>query len=177
MVWGFFKKLVIADNVGADRQQGLHAGRAGLRDLVGRRLRVRGPDLRGLLGLQRHRPRHGALLGFDLMKNFDHPYLARTREFWRRWHISLSTWFRDYVYIPLGGSRGRRTLAQSAPHLPALRLLARRELEFPAVGRLSRPVARRRLPTPARPRSPGLRCAASRRCGRSSCSCSSTSAG
>lgn len=38
--------------------------------------------------------------------NFDHPYLSRSiREFWRRWHISLSTWFRDYVYIPLGGSR------------------------------------------------------------------------
>jgi D-alanyl-lipoteichoic acid acyltransferase DltB (MBOAT superfamily) len=47
------------------------------------------------------------LLGFELMKNFDHPYLSESpAEFWRRWHISLSTWFRDYVYIPLGGSRG-----------------------------------------------------------------------
>ncbi|MDP3913140.1 MAG: MBOAT family O-acyltransferase [Bacteroidota bacterium] len=46
------------------------------------------------------------LLGFDLMQNFKTPYLARNfREFWRRWHISLSTWFRDYVYIPLGGNR------------------------------------------------------------------------
>ncbi|WP_273275459.1 MBOAT family O-acyltransferase, partial [Maribacter polysiphoniae] len=45
-------------------------------------------------------------LGFDLMKNFDSPYLSKSiTEFWRRWHISLSTWFRDYVYIPLGGSR------------------------------------------------------------------------
>lgn len=45
-------------------------------------------------------------LGFDLMKNFDNPYLSKSiTEFWRRWHISLSTWFRDYVYIPLGGSR------------------------------------------------------------------------
>ncbi|MFT7072788.1 MBOAT family O-acyltransferase [Patiriisocius sp. Uisw_017] len=45
-------------------------------------------------------------LGFDLMKNFDTPYFARSiTDFWRRWHISLSTWFRDYVYIPLGGSR------------------------------------------------------------------------
>ncbi len=45
-------------------------------------------------------------LGFDLMKNFSRPYLAWSpTEFWRRWHISLSTWFRDYVYIPLGGSR------------------------------------------------------------------------
>ncbi len=46
------------------------------------------------------------ILGFDLMKNFDTPYFARSiTDFWRRWHISLSTWFRDYVYIPLGGSR------------------------------------------------------------------------
>jgi alginate O-acetyltransferase complex protein AlgI len=45
-------------------------------------------------------------MGFDLMKNFDTPYFAKSiTDFWRRWHISLSTWFRDYVYIPLGGSR------------------------------------------------------------------------
>ena len=45
-------------------------------------------------------------LGVDLMENFDRPYAARSfREFWRRWHISLSTWFRDYVYFPLGGNR------------------------------------------------------------------------
>ena len=47
-------------------------------------------------------------LGFDLMTNFRMPYLARSpSEFWRRWHISLSTWLRDYLYIPLGGNRGR----------------------------------------------------------------------
>jgi len=46
-------------------------------------------------------------MGFRIMLNFDHPYLATgLGDFWRRWHISLSTWFRDYVYIPLGGSRG-----------------------------------------------------------------------
>ena len=46
------------------------------------------------------------MLGFDLMKNFDRPYFATSlQDFWRRWHISLSTWFRDYVYIPLGGNR------------------------------------------------------------------------
>ena len=46
------------------------------------------------------------MLGFRLMKNFDSPYLSRSiKEFWRRWHISLSTWFSDYVYIPLGGNR------------------------------------------------------------------------
>lgn len=46
------------------------------------------------------------ILGFRLMKNFDHPYLSGSiAEFWRRWHISLSTWFKDYLYIPLGGNR------------------------------------------------------------------------
>ena len=46
------------------------------------------------------------VLGFDLMRNFRHPYASRSvGEFWRRWHISLSTWFKDYVYVPLGGSR------------------------------------------------------------------------
>jgi len=51
----------------------------------------------------------GGLLGFRLPLNFAHPYTAATMtEFWRRWHISLSTWFRDYLYIPLGGNRGSR---------------------------------------------------------------------
>ncbi|MBP3278609.1 MAG: MBOAT family protein, partial [Butyrivibrio sp.] len=46
------------------------------------------------------------ILGIDVMKNFDSPYMAKSiAEFWRRWHISLSTWLRDYVYIPLGGNR------------------------------------------------------------------------
>jgi len=49
------------------------------------------------------------VMGFTLMKNFDRPYIARSiSEFWRRWHISLSTWFRDYVYVPLGGNRVAR---------------------------------------------------------------------
>lgn len=48
----------------------------------------------------------GAMFGFDFCINFDYPYISKSiTEFWRRWHISLSTWFRDYVYIPLGGSR------------------------------------------------------------------------
>ncbi len=49
------------------------------------------------------------IMGIRLMKNFDHPYRAETvKEFWSRWHISLSTWFRDYLYIPLGGNRCKR---------------------------------------------------------------------
>lgn len=48
----------------------------------------------------------GKMLGFDFLENFNYPYIARSiQDFWRRWHISLSSWFRDYVYIPLGGSR------------------------------------------------------------------------
>lgn len=51
----------------------------------------------------------GRILGFRIERNFDAPYLATSlRDFWRRWHISLSTWLRDYLYIPLGGSRGGR---------------------------------------------------------------------
>lgn len=51
----------------------------------------------------------GKMLGFRFPENFDYPYMARSvREFWRRWHLSLSTWFRDYLYIPLGGSRRGR---------------------------------------------------------------------
>ncbi len=56
----------------------------------------------------------GRMLGFEFLKNFDYPYISRSiTEFWRRWHISLSTWFREYVYIPLGGNRrgaGRQAL-------------------------------------------------------------------
>lgn len=48
----------------------------------------------------------GKMLGFNFKENFEHPYISKSiREFWRRWHISLSTWFRDYLYIPLGGNR------------------------------------------------------------------------
>tara|TARA_R110000868_G_scaffold150063_3_gene372960 strand:+ start:20173 stop:21588 length:1416 start_codon:yes stop_codon:yes gene_type:complete len=48
----------------------------------------------------------GKMFGFDFLENFDHPYVSKSiQEFWRRWHISLSSWFRDYLYIPLGGNR------------------------------------------------------------------------
>ena len=48
----------------------------------------------------------GKIFGFHFPENFDHPYVSKSiTEFWRRWHISLGSWFRDYVYIPLGGNR------------------------------------------------------------------------
>jgi alginate O-acetyltransferase complex protein AlgI len=62
------------------------------------------------------------MLGFTYPKNFDYPYIARSiTEFWRRWHISLSSWFRDYVYIPLGGNR--RGLAKTLRNLLIVFLL------------------------------------------------------
>ena len=52
----------------------------------------------------------GYIFGFSFLENFDYPYISRSlTEFWRRWHISLSSWFKEYVYIPLGGSRCSRT--------------------------------------------------------------------
>lgn len=52
----------------------------------------------------------GKMFGFQLPENFNFPYIAKSiKEFWRRWHISLSTWFRDYVYIPLGGSKASKS--------------------------------------------------------------------
>lgn len=53
----------------------------------------------------------GRIMGFDIPKNFDHPYMSTTMgEFWRRWHITLGNWFKEYVYIPLGGSRVKTSL-------------------------------------------------------------------
>jgi alginate O-acetyltransferase complex protein AlgI len=52
----------------------------------------------------------GKIFGFDFMENFNYPYISKSiTEFWRRWHISLGSWFRDYVYIPLGGNRVSKT--------------------------------------------------------------------
>jgi D-alanyl-lipoteichoic acid acyltransferase DltB (MBOAT superfamily) len=112
--WGFFKKLVIADNVGtiANRVFALNdpsfeilwAGVFAFGIQIYADFSAYSDIARGV----------ARWLGFELMKNFDHPYLATSpSDFWRRWHISLSSWFRDYLYIPLGGSRHGlgRTLA------------------------------------------------------------------
>ena len=107
MLWGFFKKLVIADNLANivnpvydhyEQQNGLvlllatyffafqiYCDFSGYSDIA--------------IGAAR-------VMGIRLMTNFNVPYISRSvREFWTRWHISLSTWFRDYVYIPLGGNQ------------------------------------------------------------------------
>ena len=80
-----------------------------------------------------------ALLGYRFPRNFDQPYRAQSlREFWRRWHISLSTWLRDYLYMPLGGSRGGRwlTYAQPDDHHAARRLWHGAAWKFVAWGGL-----------------------------------------
>lgn len=107
MLWGFFKKMVVADNCAAD-----------LNPLWDSYSELSGINLLGLgilftfqiycdfsgysdiaIGCSR-------LFGFDLKQNFNLPFLSRSiPEFWRRWHISLTSWFRDYIYIPLGGNR------------------------------------------------------------------------
>ena len=108
ILWGLFKKIVIADNCAeyanlifnnSNEYSGstlvfgalfftfqIYADFSGYSDIA--------------IGTSR-------LFGFNLMRNFAFPYFSRDiAEFWRRWHISLSTWFRDYLYIPLGGSKG-----------------------------------------------------------------------
>jgi len=114
MAWGFFKKLVIADRLA------LHVN-----DVYADPSAHSGPQLAvataafayqiycDFSGYSDIAVGAARILGFRLMENFDAPYAATsTGEFWRRWHISLSTWFRDYVYVPLGGGRSgpwRRT--------------------------------------------------------------------
>lgn len=107
IIWGFFKKLVIADNVAL---------------IVHNVFQLPSPpffvlwvgafaftiqiyaDFSGYTDIARGTAR---LLGFELSINFNHPYLAHSPpDFWKRWHVSLSQWIRDYLYIPLGGSWG-----------------------------------------------------------------------
>ena len=77
------------------------------------------------------------IFGFHFLENFNYPYLSRSiQEFWRRWHISLSNWLRDYLYIPLGGSRvaNWRIYSQSARGVLHLRAVARRQLDLRGLG-------------------------------------------
>jgi D-alanyl-lipoteichoic acid acyltransferase DltB (MBOAT superfamily) len=107
MLWGFFKKIVVADNISGmvnlaythpEQQTGLtlllatylfaiqiYCDFSGYSDIA--------------IGAAK-------TMGFDLMENFKTPYISKNiKEFWTRWHISLSTWFKDYLYIPIGGNR------------------------------------------------------------------------
>ena len=108
ILWGLFKKIVIADNCAeyANEIFTYYPDYGGSTLVLGAlffTFQIYG-DFSGYsdiaIGVSR-------LFGFNLMRNFAYPYFSRDiAEFWRRWHISLSTWFRDYLYIPIGGSRG-----------------------------------------------------------------------
>lgn len=107
ILWGYFKKMAIADNLGEvvtsvfnnyTDYQGLDIVIATLAFTI----QIYG-DFSGYSDIARGLSK---LMGFELMLNFNLPYFATNpSDFWKRWHISLSTWFRDYVYIPLGGNR------------------------------------------------------------------------
>ena len=107
ILWGLFKKIVIADTCAVhanyifDHYQSLGSGVLIL-GAVYFAFQIYG-DFSGYSDIALGTAK---LFGFQLMINFKYPYFSRDiAEFWRRWHISLSTWFRDYLYIPLGGSR------------------------------------------------------------------------
>ncbi|MDC3252264.1 MBOAT family protein [Schleiferiaceae bacterium] len=108
ILWGLFKKVVIADNCAeyANLIFNNYQDYNGSTLLLGAiffTFQIYG-DFSGYSDIAIGTSR---LFGFNLMQNFATPYFSRDiAEFWRRWHISLSTWFRDYMYIPLGGSRG-----------------------------------------------------------------------
>ncbi len=110
ILWGLFKKMVVADNCATVVNQifNNYQDQSGSTLVLGAVLftfQIYG-DFSGYSDIAIGTAR---LFGFNLMRNFNYPYFSRDiAEFWRRWHISLTTWFRDYIYIPLGGSRGTK---------------------------------------------------------------------
>lgn len=110
ILWGLFKKVVVADNcaTGVELIWNNYPNESGFTLLLGGILftfQIYG-DFSGYSDIAIGTAR---LFGVNLMRNFNFPYFSRNiAEFWRRWHISLTTWFRDYIYFPLGGSRCSR---------------------------------------------------------------------
>ena len=105
ILWGLFKKMVVADTCASYVDMAFGAPAAGSVKLMGAiffTFQIYG-DFSGYSDIAIGTAK---LFGVKLMRNFANPYFSRDiAEFWRRWHISLTTWFRDYIYIPLGGSR------------------------------------------------------------------------
>jgi alginate O-acetyltransferase complex protein AlgI len=108
ILWGLFKKVVIADNCvtivnETFTNSSQHSGSTLVLGAVSFSFQIYG-DFSGYSDIALGTAR---LFGVELLKNFAFPYFSRDiAEFWRRWHISLSSWFKDYLYIPLGGSKG-----------------------------------------------------------------------
>ncbi|NHM06946.1 MBOAT family protein [Flavobacterium sp. CYK-4] len=113
ILWGLFKKMVIADNCATYANTifgnpSEHSGSTLLLGAVFFAFQIYG-DFSGYSDIALGAAR---LFGIDLLRNFAYPYFSRDiAEFWRRWHISLSSWFKDYLYIPLGGSHGSKWMA------------------------------------------------------------------
>lgn len=107
MLWGFFKKMVIADNcaIAVDTIWNNYSNESGFTLLMGGiffAFQIYG-DFSGYSDIAIGTAK---LFGINLKQNFNFPYFSRNiAEFWRKWHISLTSWFKDYLYIPLGGSR------------------------------------------------------------------------
>ncbi len=107
MAWGLFKKVVIADRLAVFVDSVYvsplqHSGFEFVTGIIFFTFQIY-CDFSGYSDIALG---SAQVMGFRLMKNFDRPYFSKTiSEFWHRWHISLSTWFRDYLYIPLGGNR------------------------------------------------------------------------
>ncbi len=107
IIWGYFKKVVIADRLGmyvaaTYNNQIYHSGITLLVATIFFSVQVY-CDFSGYSDIAIGSAR---VMGYELMENFHRPYFSQSfNEFWRRWHISLSTWFKDYLYIPMGGSR------------------------------------------------------------------------
>lgn len=108
IIWGLFKKIVVADNCAFfvnqlfDNSQNYSAGELWIGAVLFA-FQIYG-DFSGYSDIALGTSK---LFGIDLLRNFKFPYFAKDiADFWRRWHISLSTWFRDYLYVPLGGSHG-----------------------------------------------------------------------
>jgi D-alanyl-lipoteichoic acid acyltransferase DltB (MBOAT superfamily) len=112
ILWGLFKKIVIADNcaVYADlifNNSQDYSGSTLIFGAIIFAFQIYG-DFSGYSDIALGTAR---LFGIELLRNFAYPYFSRDiAEFWRRWHISLSSWFKDYLYIPLGGSRGNNLI-------------------------------------------------------------------
>lgn len=113
IIWGLFQKIVIADNCATYVNTIFenHTKMNSLSLLLGAvyfAFQIYG-DFAGYSNIAIGSAR---LFGLDLMRNFNYPYFSKNLgEFWRRWHISLSTWFRDYVFIPLGGSKINKAIS------------------------------------------------------------------
>ena len=113
ILWGMFKKVVVADSLAGIVDEifmnyATHDGATLMVGAIAFSFQIYG-DFSGYSDIALGTAR---LFGFELLSNFKFPYFSRDlAEFWRRWHISLSSWFRDYLYIPLGGSRNGKFMA------------------------------------------------------------------